>query len=1136
MHLYSAERAEDLVESLAEVLVTQPLDPMESEWMAVPSDGMRRWVILELARHLGATRTGGGDGVAANFVRAYPGTLRDLVLDAAARRGAEDGGAGPIENLWQIDRMVWSLLAVFDDLSARGDMPEFTELPAGASRFTRVRAVADLFDRYHLHRPEMIRSWADVHRSDAVTVDGSGRAISPHAAWQPRLWRILRHEIGTDSPPERMGDILDLVRTGQLPLDAELPGRLVLFGFTSLPGRDFLPLVEAAALRREVHLFLLEPHRFDLAGLLDQWPRPGGGRPRLRSEDPTGVRIRQPLLRSWGRLPRESALLLADALVPDTGRLTWVPTAGAPRRTLLERLQADIRADAAAVPGPVGHDDRSLQFHSCFGPMRQVQVARDAILHLLNDPTSGLAEEDILVVCPGLEKFAPLVEAVFGPSGGSPDAPDGTGAPFLRYRIADRSIRSANPVLGATAALLDLVSGRFEIAQVLDFISLSPVRQRFGFDDADLAVLAEWATETRVRWGLDPYHRSGFGVPATVVGNTWQAALDRLLIGSAVADAGIDLAIGEIAPLGVDSGDAEILGAFAFIVGRLAALAEHAIGPGRTVDDWAGSLRRTCSDLFAAPDRATWQIEALERVLRDVVDAAEASRRGSTVGLDLLDVRRLLEGRLESEPGRPDFFRGGVTVTSMASLRWVPFRVVCILGMDQDSLGTSAPDAADLVAADPQIGDPDPRSEARQWLLEAVLAARDHLVIVREGRDVRSNHPVPQVVPAAELFDAAVELFPADDREAARESLEVTHPRHPFDERCLVADGLGNAAPWSFAARDLIGAERRRNRPHLREPFLEAPLDCEGDEVVELDDLRTFLRDPVAMFVRRSLGADLPRPSDEIDDVLPVDPDGLALYRIGQDLLDARLRGSDDADWRRAERAKGALPPGVLEDRLFDDLSKEVGDLLAEAAARGIRTGAPELRDVDITLAAGVRIVGTIPLGLEGPASGTGRVQFTRPNETHRLEAWLDLMTLVASEPTLPWRSVVVTRSERKGKDLTPVVLVPADSEDVAGMAAGALELVVDLYRRGLREPLPLFSSYSPAVHARTSGDGAWRTSDGRGDATRPAVRLVFGDVDVDEIDELAAREGDPGVSGNRVERYAHHLWGAVDRTSKLLV
>ena len=286
MHLYSAERAEDLVGRLADVLAEEPLDPMEPEWLAVPSDGMRRWVLLELARHLGASGPDGGDGVAANFVRAYPGTLRGIVLDAAARQDADPTAGdrpdnpGRPDDPWLIDRMVWSLLAVFDDLDAAGGMPEFTALSDGASRFTRVRAVADLFDRYHLHRPEMIRAWARPGGTDRDAVDGAGKPIPPTAAWQPRLWRLLRDEIGTDSPPERMATVLGRVRDGGLDLDAELPGRLVLFGFTSLPGRDFLPLLEAVAVRRAVHLFLLEPHRFDLDGLLRAWPPPGAGRPR----------------------------------------------------------------------------------------------------------------------------------------------------------------------------------------------------------------------------------------------------------------------------------------------------------------------------------------------------------------------------------------------------------------------------------------------------------------------------------------------------------------------------------------------------------------------------------------------------------------------------------------------------------------------------------------------------------------------------------------------------------------------------------------------------------------------------------------------------------------------------------------
>ena len=1131
LHLCSAGRADDLVARLAEVLLADPLDPMEAEWLAVPSDGMRRWVTLELARHLGVSGPGSADGVAANFRRAYPGTLRAVVLDAAARQEGGASGRAPGEDPWRIDRMVWPLLAVFDDLAAAGTLPTFTEVPAGASRFTRVRAVADLFDRYHLHRPDMVRAWADPGGRHGGLVDGSGDPLAAHAAWQPILWRLLRNEIGSPSPPERMAEVVGRVARGALDLDDELPSRLLLFGFTALPGQDFLPLVEAVARRRALHLFLLAPHQFDPAALLAAWPAPTDGRPRLRSEDETAAEVRHPLLRSWGRLSREAVLLIADRA--GSHGIDVVTGGGAERTALLGRLQAAIRADAPGAQAPLDRHDRSVQFHACFGAKRQVQVVRDAILHLLEDRAGDLTEDDVLVVCPDLERFAPLVEAEFGPRGGPTRGATGSGdgPPALRYRIADRSLRSTNPVLGATTALLDLVAGRFEFAEVLDFLSLAPVRARSGLDDDDLAVLAEWATETRVRWGLDPAHRAGFGVPVSVRHNTWQAALDRLLLGSAVSDGGLELAVGDVAPYGVDSGDLDVLGVFAHLLERLATLADHSARGGRTVGGWIDLLRVACHDLLAAPTGAGWQFDALERVLVEVVEDAAASRRGPDVPLDLLDVRRLLERRLDSGPGRPDYFRGGVTVTSMASLRWVPFRVVCVLGLDQDSLGATAPDASDLVADSPQVGDPDPRSEARQGLLEAVLAAGDHLVVVRDGRNVRSNHEVPRAVPAAELLDAVVALVEDEDA-TVRRSIEVVHPRHPFDEECLLPGRLVPGRPWSFSERDRRAADRRRQRPIRREPFLDERLDPVDRPVVELDALHAFLRDPVATFLRQSLEVTLPRAVEQVDAILPVEPNGLEKHQIGQNLLDARMQGASVDRWRFVERAKGTLPPGVLEDRLFDDVSGEVEDLVAAAVERGVRSGDPELTEVDVVLGDGTRIVGTVPLSLEGTGPGPGRVRFTRPKEVDRLAAWLDLMVLVASVPDTPWRSVVVTRPKSGAKAITVIELRPVAGADPGGTARAALARVVDLYRAGLREPLPLFPSYSSVVLQGKGADGEWRNHDGRGDGTAPAVRLVFGDVEPDEIDDLSPQPHDPDGSGNRVERYARHLWGEVERTA----
>jgi len=90
MHLYSADRAEPLAKCLADVLAADPLDPMASEWLAVPTEGMRRWLTLELAKYLGSSSPGAVDGIAANIIRAFPGTLRSAVLEAGS-----DGGPNP---------------------------------------------------------------------------------------------------------------------------------------------------------------------------------------------------------------------------------------------------------------------------------------------------------------------------------------------------------------------------------------------------------------------------------------------------------------------------------------------------------------------------------------------------------------------------------------------------------------------------------------------------------------------------------------------------------------------------------------------------------------------------------------------------------------------------------------------------------------------------------------------------------------------------------------------------------------------------------------------------------------------------------------------------------------------------------
>jgi exodeoxyribonuclease V gamma subunit len=148
----------------------------------------------------------------------------------------------------------------------------------------------------------------------------------------------------------------------------------------------------------------------------------------------------------------------------------------------------------------------------------------------------------------------------------------------------------------------------------------------------------------------------------------------------------------------------------------------------------------------------------------------------------------------------------------------------------------------------------------------------------------------------------------------------------------------------------------------------------------------------------------------------------------------------------------------------------------------------------------------------------------------HRLEAWLDLMVLVATDPSRTWRSLVVGRDA--GSAIEVIDLVPSAIPDAqATEARRALQVAVDCYRRGMREPLPLFPTLSRQVYEEKASSEAWSGHEGRGDANDRAVAVAFDGLSYDEVMRIEARPDDPPGSGRRVRRYADYLWGAVSRS-----
>jgi exodeoxyribonuclease V gamma subunit len=725
-------------------------------------------------------------------------------------------------------------------------------------------------------------------------------------------------------------------------------------------------------------------------------------------------------------------------------------------------------------------------------------VLREVLLGLLQDTATDerpLEPRDILVMCPEIESFAPLITAAFGlgdiVEGGHP-------AHRLRVQLADRALTSTNPLLAVAAQLLDVAGSRATASAVLDLAQSPNVRRRFGFVDDELDTLAGWVRESGVRWGFDAEHRRPYGV--RYLQNTWRFGLDRVLTGVAMSDDS-QAWLGTALPLDdVGSNRVELAGRFAEYLDRLVAATDRLTGT-RPLAQWLDGLAAGVAELTRVDRADQWQVGQVQRELAQVGLAAGVR---DTKELRLTDVRALLDGHLGGRPTRANFRAGSLTVATLVPMRSVPHRVVCLLGLDDGVFPRQRTvDGDDVLARTPVTGERDVRSEDRQLMLDAIGSATEKLVVTYTGADAHSGQPRPPAVPLGELLDA----LDRTTGSPVRDQIVVKHPLQGYDLRNVEPGRLGTPTPFTFDPQMLAAATtavgpRTAPPPFLVEPLATPVTRAASDDDIALADLVTFFRDPVKGFFR-ALDLTLPWDVDGVGDAMPVEIDQLETWGVGDRMLEDMLRGIHPDTAREIEWRRGALPPGQLGWRKASEVRETAMNLAVAALTH--RQVEPKARDVDIALPDGRRVTGTVT-----PVYGDRLVAvgYSRLDSKHLLESWVRLLALAAAHPEHNWTALTVGRAPR-GNHAAQRLLGPAADEPI-----GLLRDLVGLYDEGRRAPLelPIKSSFAWATAVHTGQEPKpealkkWKSSRFPGEDAAPAHVRVWGEhADLDDLTGLGA-------------------------------
>lgn len=1086
--VHRAAHAAELVDGLAEELLSPSSDVFATELVVVPARGVERWLSQRLSHRLGSVND---DGVCAGISFMSPSSFGRLV-------GEVEGGP------WSVAELTWTVLAAIDAsldepwcaTLARHlghfDTGDAAELKRGR-RFATAQRLARLFSSYVAQRPAMLLAW-----EAGDSVDGLGAQLPADLRWQPILWQRVVAAAGQSGPVQEHARLCQEVAGGA---DLALPPRVSLFGHTRINQAD-LQLIEAVAVQRDVHLWLPHPSPALWHSIAERLPEGSAGQPQRRlarrADDTSYAAALHPLLSAWGRDSRE--LQLRVGAVQDLTSPSPVPPQPA---TLLAALQADIVGNR--LPQPWSTADDSVSVHSCHGPSRQVEVLREVLVGLLqDDPT--LQPRDIVVMCPDIEGYAPLIEAAFGLG----DAVEVTHpGQRLRVRLADRSLVQTNPMMGIVGALLRLASSRAEASTILDFLALAPVQRRFGFSDEELEKITDWIEQTGVRWAFDAAQRVEYGLE-DYPQNTWQFGLNRLLAGVALSDDSA-MWLGQTLPLDdVGSSDIDLVGRFTEAVRRLATVTaalqgRHALG------HWLETLSSGVESLAVNERGEDWQLAQVRRELTALLAGAEASGQVDAL-LSLADVRALVADRVAGRPTRANFRTGSLTVCTLTPMRSVPHRIVCLLGLDDGVFPRSLrADGDDVLARTPAIGDRDPRSEDRQLLLDAVLAATDRLVITYSGRDEVSGETRPPAVALGELLDVIHAMAPGV-------AVVRQEPLQAYSSELLDA-----RAPRSFDTAMAQAAIAARGARTVDRAIGDITLPSPPRSDLELEDLVWFLVDPARAFLRQRLEVFVPQEDEERGDELPVELDGLAEWQVGDRMLRELFEGAAPEAVLAREWRRGVLPPGKLGWAKANEILQKAGPLAS--MAQTITQGAPASAH-DITIDLGGRLLtGTVTDIFDRRVV---KMTYSKLGPKPQLEAWVSLVALAAASPGRGWTAGAIGRGWKNPVERIAFV-APEDPMAI-------LRDLVSIYDAGMSSalPLPLRTSYAWADGRRQGVPRAnayamreWDNGKFPGESARPTQVAIWGaDMSWDQLLALTPQEGeDPDGEGTRLGALALRLW-----------
>ncbi|MGP1958557.1 MAG: exodeoxyribonuclease V subunit gamma [Arsenophonus sp. NC-CH8-MAG3] len=926
LQIYYSNQLDIHKEFISSLIKNHPLThAFAQEIILVQSPGMSKWLQINLAQSI---------EVAANISFPLPATF---IWDMFTRVLPDI----PQESAFTKTAMTWKLMTILPSLLHKPKFKLFNRYlneDLDKRKLHQLSArIADLFEKYLIYRPQ----WLEVWRKKQL-IEG----ISDNQQWQKCLWlALIEYTEKINQPKWHLANLYQkFIQRLQLnlPLHIKLPKRIFICGISALPP-VYLQILNALGRHIDIHLMITNPCRYywgnvqSYASLIRLEQRKlkiyqdQHEIARFKKESSPNTLFNQqceqflanPLLASWGKLGRDNLYFLSQ--LKQSNEITAF--VDLPRDCLLHQVQQDIldledhaqlgltedSYNNSFLKRKLSKQDKSLTFHSCHSIQREVEVLQDYLLRLFEED-QNLRPKDIVVMVADIDNYAPYIQAVF--SHMSPER-------RLPFSISDRQAKQVHPILRAFISLLDLPQSRFTTEQVLALLEVPSLARRFSIYENELLLLRRWINESGIRWGLDDENLSTLELPATGQ-NTWAFGLNRMLLGYVMnSQVGI---WNNILPYD------ECTGLYAKLAGKLAAFIDllaswrNKFKQERKLLEWL-PLCQCLLDVFFKTDEKNQAIFAfILQQWQKIIDTGVVEKYDELVPISL--IRDKLATYFNDEKISQRFLTGEINFCILMPMRSIPFKVVCLLGMNDRIYPCSIPPLwFDLMVEQPQLGDRKRRDDDRYLFLEALNSASQLFYLSYIGYSMHDNQPNNPSVLINELVDYISQSFCLEGDEhlnidlsanRVKEHLVTKHTRVPFARE----NYLPNSLHQSYANEWLLAAKKQG----ILQPKFCTPLTpiIEPENKILLEQLLYFYRHPIRAFFQKRLKVHFLDEKIQLPENEPFVVNNLQRYKFNERLLKVMIYEESLEELLTTLRATGGLPAKHFGQIYFE---KQIQDL-----------------------------------------------------------------------------------------------------------------------------------------------------------------------------------------------------------------